>query len=696
MGGIPSNPNMATPAGCSTCAGSGQEACSLELERGHELPESGPMPRWWRQPRWQLRAAGYALLAFGLVAEFLLHQEAAAIVLYAASVITGAYPSARDAWRSLKRFQLSIAALVIVGALGAILLDLWEEAAALVAVYSLGGIFEARVLDRAQEAVRDIRDLAPHTALLVREDGDAETPIERVGVGDIIRIRPGMRVPLDGIVVEGHSAMDESSVSGEPLPVDKGPGDLVLSGTLSRYGSLTVRVTSTAEDSTIVEVIRAVEEARKNKSSLETFGERFGAVYTPAMFVLALSVAGIPTLLGLSWAFGFYRALVVLVISCSCGLLLSVPVATLSAVTTGARRGLVIKGGAYLEAASEINVVVLDKTGTLTLGRPHVLAVHGFGGHSPDEALALAAAVEAGSEHPLATAVRNAACETGLGSEAGLDFEANPGRGARATVRGHPVFVGGVRWAREAGVDLAALESARDLGGTGTLLLLWDSSGLIGGILVGDTLRPQAQVALAQLRELGIRRFVMMTGDAFPSAEGVARPLGEIEVMAGLLPAEKAAEIRRLQSEGCRVAFVGDGINDAPALAQADLGIAMGLHGTDIARATCDVVLVDDDLRRLPEVFSFGRRAMQVMRENVALSIIGVAILVSLALAGVVGLVAAIALNEGSALAVTANGLRLGRSRSTASLPSTQSGRGESVQIATTSGDSVSTIDGED
>ena len=653
------DPSAAQGAGSSSCGGVCGEGETAPTARDH-VGDSESRAGWWRQRQWQLLATCYSLLATGIALEFLGGQDRVAAVAYAGAVVVGAYPSARDAWRALRRFRLTLATLVMVGALGAMLLGLWEEAAMLVAVYSLGGIFENRVVEEARKAVRDVKEMAPRNVLLVQDGIEAMAPIGRVEVGDLIRVRPGERVPLDGTVVQGHSALDESSISGEPLPVDRGPGDSVISGTLNGHGSLVVRVISRVEDSTIAEVIQAVDEARKNKSTLETFGERFSALYTPAMFGLALVVAAVPLVLGLSWSTWVYRALVVLVISCSCGILLSVPVATLSAVTAGVRRGLVIKGGAYLEAASRIDVVALDKTGTLTTGRPEVVAVRSFGGRTPGEVLALAAGVEAGSEHPLARAVLERTRQMGVEYATGTDFEALPGRGASATVSGKRVRGGSIRWAREE--HILPRDTGTDLPEAGTTLLVWDASGPVGAICVGDATRPEALTALAELRASRIQRLVMMTGDGDFAAEAVGRELGGLEIVAGLLPTEKAAEVRRLQAEGHRVAFVGDGINDAPALAQADLGVAMGLRGTDIARATCDVVLVEDDLRRLVEVFSLGRRAVRIMRENVAVSVAGVVLLVGLALTGLVGLVPAIALNEGSALAVAANGLRLGRS----------------------------------
>lgn len=646
---------------CDSCSGLLPDDPPSAPGRTAEESESRRNAPWWAHPRWQVLSLSYSLLTLGLGLQYVLHQELLATLLFSGSILTGAYPSAAGAWKSLRRFRLSIATLVIAGALGAILLGLWEEAALLIAVYSLGGVLEARVVERARKALREVKALAPPIALLARDSGDVEVAVSLVNPGDLIRVRPGTLVPLDGVILEGHSVIDESPISGEPLPVDKGSGDPVFAGTMNQNGGLLVRVTSKAEDSTVAQVIRAVEDARRNKSSLETFADRFGATYTPAMFALAVVVAIVPGALGLGWAVWIYRALVVLVISCSCGLVMSVPVASLAAVTSGARRGLVIKGGAYLEAASRIDVVVLDKTGTLTLGRPEVQAVLGIGGHSPDEALALAASVESSSEHPLARAVFEFAGRGGLKPYGATGFEASPGRGASAVVRGRRVWVGSFRWARELGVPSEPMDKAGRPSASRAHLAVWDARGSIGVIDVGDSLRTEARDAVHSLRSAGIRRVVMMTGDGRPAAEAVARELGDVEVMAELLPLEKAEEVVRLQRMGHRVAFVGDGINDAPALARADLGIAMGLHGTDIARASCDVVLMDDDLRRLSQIFFVGRAATRIMRQNVLISVAEVAILVPLALTGVIGLVAGIALNEGSALAVMANGLRLDR-----------------------------------
>lgn len=663
-----------SPTGCDdSCAGNcevypvlgGNNLASVQGLPTDSNPK-GTLRRALRLSRWQLFLGCYSLLGIGLALQWLFSRDLAATVAYAGAVVVGGYPAARGAWRSLTHLELSMNALVLAGAAGAIYLGLWEEAAALVAIYSLGGLLEAWVVDRAQRALRSVEELAPRTALRIRNGVESRVYVELVEVGDILRVRPGDRIPVDGLVLEGHSAVDESSITGEPIPVDKGPGDPLLAGTMNHNGGFVLQVTARAADSTLAQVMRAVQEARKNKSRLESFGQRFASVYTPAMFAVALVVAIAPGALGMPWLTWFYRGLVVLVISCSCGLIMSGPVATLAAVTSGARRGLVIKGGAFLEAAESVDVIVLDKTGTLTRGRPEVRMVSGLRGNQKLEVLQLAAAVESGSEHPLALAVSRLASERGLPWSPGTNFESTPGNGASAEVSGRRVWVGSPRWAQELNPQWGKETFPVSIKDTGTPVAVWDQEGPIGLIMIADAIRPEARAAVQRLRERGLRRIVMLTGDGRAGAEEVAAAVGITEVIANLRPVEKAREVARLQSFGFHVAFVGDGINDAPALAQADLGIAMGLRGTELARATCDVILMEDNLARLPEILELGGRATRIMRQNVVISIAEVFALVAAALVGLVGLIPAIALNEGSALAVVANGLRLLRFRSSA------------------------------
>jgi len=462
-------------------------------------------------------------------------------------------------------------------------------------------------------------------------------------------------------VVEGGSAVDEAPITGESMPADKGRGDEVFAGTMNLNGVLTVRVTAASSETTLAQIIRTIEEARAHKSSYENFGERFGAVYTPAMFVLAALVATIPPLLFAQpfepW---FYRALVVLVISCTCGLVLSVPTAALAAISNGARRGLIVKGGAYLEAAARVDTVALDKTGTLSTGQPELTDVVPAEGVSREELLGLAAAVEAGSEHPIAAAVVRRAQKEGLAVPTSERFSALTGRGAVAEVEGERVFVGSPRLAAEEDIPTGELGAVADLESAGkTAIVVWKSRKILGVLGIQDPLREEAAEAVSLLKERGVKRVVMLTGDNRRTAGALARQAGIDEVHAELLPDDKIRVVRELQERGHRVAMVGDGINDGPALARADLGIAMGVRGTDVARETGDIVLMDDDLRRLAEALSLGCRATRTIRQNVFFSVSLVAVLVPTALLGLVGLVPAIAINEGSALVVIANGLRL-------------------------------------
>jgi len=627
-----------------------------------------PRP-WWRQTRQVLLALSASLLMLGLVFEWtgladrLGGGELLARILFGASILVGIYAPARSAYASLKRKRITINTLLVVGSAGALWLGLWEEAASLVVIFSLGEVMEVYATDRARRNLKALMDLAPPSALVVRQGGMEETvPVEAVRTGDLIRIKPGTRIPLDGEVVEGGSAVDEAPITGESMPADKGRGDEVFAGTMNLNGVLTVRVTAASSETTLAQIIRTVEEARAHKSSYENFGERFGAVYTPAMFALAALVAAIPPLLFAQpfepW---FYRALVVLVISCTCGLVLSVPTAALAAISNGARRGLIVKGGAYLEAAARVDTVALDKTGTLSTGQPELTdVVPAEGVVSREELLGLAAAVEAGSEHPIAAAVVRRAQKEGLAVPTSERFSALTGRGAVAEVEGERIFVGSPRLAAEEDIPTGELGAVADLESAGkTAIVVWKSRKILGVLGIQDPLREEAAEAVSLLKERGVKRVVMLTGDNRRTAEALARQAVIDEVHAELLPDDKIRVVRELQERGHRVAMVGDGINDGPALARADLGIAMGVRGTDVARETGDIVLMDDDLRRLAEALSLGRRATRTIRQNVFFSVSLVAVLVPTALLGLVGLVPAIAINEGSALVVIANGLRL-------------------------------------
>jgi len=481
-----------------------------------------------------------------------------------------------------------------------------------------------------------------------------------------VRVRPGERVPADGVVVVGASAFYQSAITGESIPVDRVPGDAVYSGTLNGQGSLVVEVTRPAADSTLARIIHLVEEAQGSKAPSQATVDRFAAVYTPLVIAAAAALALGGWLVADDPRTWVYRALTLLVIACPCALVISTPVAIVSAIGTATRKGVLVKGGAALEAAGAARVVAFDKTGTLTEGRPRVVAVVARnGGEGPErEVVALAAAVEALSEHPLGRAIVAFARHEGIAWPEARDFTAEPGRGARAVVDGRLVTVGSARWAREAVGLLAGplAEAVADIAAAGqTPLIVTVDGEAVGAIAVADTPRPEAAEAVASLRAAGIPHVAVVTGDTRATGSAVAAAVGADETLAETLPADKAAAVAALRRAHGPVVMVGDGVNDAPALAAADVGIAMGLRGTDVALEAADMALMRDDLSALAGVVRLSRRTTRVIRQNLALSLLVKVVALALAAVGLVGLWAAVLADMGTSLLVTLNGMRLAR-----------------------------------
>ena len=618
---------------------------------------------WWRQAKFLALTAGAVLLVVGLALEHLLAQPEAALVAYAATiVVAGVYPL-RGALDALRSRRLTISTLLVVATIGAIALGVIGEAATLVVVFSIGEVLEDYVSDRARGSIRALMALTPPMALLKGPTGSLPTlvPVESLAPGDIVVVRPGERLPTDGRVVAGSSSVDQSAVTGESIPVEVTHGSAVFGGTVNGSGALEIEATKEWADTTLARIIRQVEEAEAAKGQAERFADRFGAVYTPAMFVLAAAVAVIPPLLGGDLREWLYRGLVVLTVSCSCALVISVPVSVVAAISRAARDGILIKGGVYLERLAGIRVIAFDKTGTLTKGRPVLTDVVPLDGLTSGDALRLAAGVEAASEHPLAGAIVGAATERGLAVAAGIDLRALPGVGVEATVDGRRLFVG-----RLNGRDVdpgAAAETLERFEREGkTAVVLTDGRHPLAVLAVADAPRDTAASVVGELESMGLERLVMLTGDNERTAAAIAGRLGLREWRASLLPEDKTAAVERLRGEHGAIAMVGDGVNDAPALAIADVGIAMGAAGTDVALETADVALMADDLAKLPAAVRLARRAMANVHQNVALSLAAVAILVVAALAGLLSLTEGLLLNEGTALLIIANGLRLLRS----------------------------------
>lgn len=644
-----------------------QQAARLGLRLAPEGPRPGaPAPAeraWWQRPSMLALAAASVLLLAGLAAEHLADAEVLATGLYLASVVVGGVYPLRGAIRILRQRQLTIGTLLVIASIGALALGIFEEAALLVVVFSLGEVLEDYAADRARGSIRALMALAPPVARRRRPDGTIdEVPVEALVPGEVVLVRPGERLPTDGIVTAGSSAVDHSPVTGESVPVEAGPGREVFGGTVNGTGALEIKVSKPYQDTVLARIIRQVQEAQAHKGRAQRFADRFGAVYTPAMVALAALVAVVPPLLGGGWREWLYRGLVVLAVSCSCALVISVPVAVVAAISRAARDGILVKGGAYLEALGRIRVVALDKTGTLTQGRPELTDTIATDSSSAAEVLALAAAVEAASEHPLAGAILHGARQQGIAWPEAQDVRALPGTGVQASVDGRRLFVGRPDGRVALHLQYAAAQRLATLEAEGkTAVVLADATDgrPLGLLAVADQLRPGAASAVADLHTLGVDHVVLLTGDNPRTAAAVAAQAGIDDWRAGLLPEHKTHAIAELRATYGPVAMVGDGVNDAPALATADVGVAMGAAGTDVALETADLALMADDLAKLPQAVRLARRALANIRQNVALSLASIAVLVAAALAGGLSLTSGLLLNEGTALLIIANGLRL-------------------------------------
>jgi Cd2+/Zn2+-exporting ATPase len=626
-------------------------------------------PFWRRDARTVSVLGSLVLLALAVVASLTGASRAVAEPLYLTSMAVGGWSIARSALAGLRRGSLDMNVLMTLAAVGAVGIGAYAEGAWVLVLFAVGTTLETYAFDRSRRSVTELMDLAPQQARVVGDDGNERVmPVEEVTVGTRFVVRPGERIALDGEVVGGASSVDEAPITGESVPVDKAMGSTVFAGTLNAQGALTVRVTKAAEDSTLARVAALVEEAQGSRAPSERFVDRFARVYTPLVFAAALAVVVVPVALGGDLDTWLYRALALLIVACPCSLVISIPVAVVSAVGRAARDGVLIKGGQALEDLARIRTVAIDKTGTLTDGRPRLANVITLDGLSQDEALAVAAAVERHSEHPLAQALVAAARERGLHVAEPDAFEALPGRGVIARVAGRELWAGGPRLTAEHLDETPDAARSLELRGQ-TATVLGEQSRALAIFGLADQSRPEAPAAIAGLRRAGIERVVMLTGDNERVAASVSDQVGADEYRAGLLPEDKLRAVEELTRDHGPVAMVGDGINDAPALTAASVGIAMGAAGTDAAIQSADVALMSDDLARLPGAVTGARQATRVMRQNVVASLAIKAVFVVLAPLGLVTLVMAVAADMGMSLLVTLNGLRLLRERAGAAAP---------------------------
>ncbi|OJW25524.1 MAG: hypothetical protein BGO49_10785 [Planctomycetales bacterium 71-10] len=616
---------------------------------------------WERRGRMVLMALSGLCLASGLALDWSGLPPIFHIPLFALSSVTGAWYIAPRAYRAARNLTLDMNFLMIVSAVGAAVIGEWAEGASVVFLFSVAQVLETFSMDRARNAIKALMDLSP-TEATVRRDGQERTiPAADVAVGEIIVIRPGQKIPLDGEVVAGRSAVNQAPITGESLPVGKEPGSEVFAGSINEQGLLEVRVTKLVADTTLARIIHAVEEAQASRAPSQSFVDRFSRIYTPAVVAFAVLVFLLPPLLGFGpWSVWFYRALAMLVIACPCALVISTPVTLVSGLAGAARSGILIKGGLHLENAGKITAMAFDKTGTLTYGRPSVTDVLSLGSMEGAEILRLAASIEQGSEHPLARAILEKAKADGLTLLPATDFEALVGRGVRARVQGEEYYLGNERLCHERGVCTPRSEEAleRFARDGKTAVLLASGAEPLGIIAIADMVRPEAKRSIEALRSAGIRHVVMLTGDNAGTARAVGEQLGIEDVWAELLPEDKVNVIRELEEGGERVAFVGDGVNDAPALARATLGLAMGAAGTDVALETADIALMADDLSKLPLAIRLSRRTLGIIKFNIYLSLALKAVFIVLALSGLATLWMAVAADMGASLIVVANGLR--------------------------------------
>lgn len=580
---------------------------------------------------------------------------------WASAVALGGLPLLRKGLVTLRTTRsLDINLLMSLAVVGAAFIGDWFEAATVVFLFSLGESLEGYAMDRVRRSVRSLLSLAPAVALVKRGDSEQALPVAEVLPGDLVVVRAGERVPLDGLVVSGVSSVDQSSLTGESMPVLREPGDALFAGTMNGSGPLTMRVTRLAGDSSVARIIRMVETAQAQRAPVQRLVDRFARIYTPAVIAIAVAVAIVPPLAGGSWSEWLYRALVLLVISCPCALVLSTPISIVSALSAAARHGLLIKGGAVLEQAASITTVAFDKTGTLTAGKPRVTSIVPLDAVDEGSLLSLAASLERHSEHPLGRAIVNAASERLLPVRPAENERVMPGSGLVADIDSVEYRIGSARLfapALLAHEALAAVEAVEERGGTAVLVGTADR--VLGVIGLADTPREDARLALDDLRSVGITDFVILSGDREAAVAGVAQAVGIESVRTGLLPDEKLAAIGDLRRAGRVVAMVGDGVNDAPSLAAADVGIAMGVAGTDAAVETADIALMGDDLRGLASTVRLGKRARRIIAANITLSIATKAIFLTLAVTGQATLWMAIAADMGTSLVVIANGMRL-------------------------------------
>ncbi|QXH95223.1 heavy metal translocating P-type ATPase [Pseudomonas ogarae] len=620
-----------------------------------DLP--APAKPWWPLALSGVTALGAELIHFTNAAP---NWVVALVALV--SILSGGLSTYKKGWIALKNRNLNINALMSIAVTGAVLIGQWPEAAMVMFLFTVAELIEAKSLDRARNAISGLMQMAPQQATVQQTDGSWQVQdVKVIALGARVRVRPGERVGLDGDVVAGRSTIDQAPITGESLPVEKTIGDKVFAGTINQAGELEYTVTAAADHSTLARIIHAVEQAQGSRAPTQRFVDQFSKIYTPAVFVLALAVAIIPPLLmGAAWFDWIYRALVLLVVACPCALVISTPVTIVSGLAAAARKGILVKGGVYLEGGYKLDYLALDKTGTLTHGKPVQTDYVALDPSVETTAPALAASLAARSDHPVSRAIANAAVDKQLAQQVVDNFEALAGRGVRGDIGGQTYHLGNHRLVEDLGLCSPELEEklfALEKQGKSVVLLL-DATGPLALFAVADTVKDSSREAIRQLHDLGIKT-LMLTGDNAHTADAIAAQVGMDQARGDLLPEDKLQAIEALYTQGHRVGMVGDGINDAPALARSEIGFAMAAAGTDTAIETADVALMDDDLRKIPAFIRLSRQTSSILKQNIALALVIKAIFLGFTFAGFATMWMAVFADMGVSLLVVFNGLRL-------------------------------------
>lgn len=636
----------------------GMHAEPLQQDGAEVAPAAAPVKKAW----WPLALSGIGALAAEVIHFTNAAPDWVVALVALVSILSGGLGTYKKGWIALKNRNLNINALMSIAVTGAVLIGQWPEAAMVMFLFTVAELIEARSLDRARNAISGLMQMTPEQVTVQQADGSwSELEAKNVELGARVRVRPGERIGLDGEVVSGSSTIDQAPITGESLPVEKTVGDKVFAGTINQAGSLEYRVTAAANNSTLARIIHAVEQAQGARAPTQRFVDTFSKIYTPAVFAFALAVALIPPLfMGGVWFDWIYRALVLLVVACPCALVISTPVSIVSGLAAAARKGILVKGGVYLEGGYKLDYLALDKTGTITHGKPVQTDFLSLDPLAQDTAPALAASLAGRSDHPVSLAIAQAAVDKQLAMHPVDNFEALTGRGVRGEINGQLYHLGNHRLVEELGLCSPALEEklfALEKQGK-TVVLLLDSNGPLALFAVADTVKESSCEAIQQLHELGIKT-LMLTGDNPHTAQAIAAQVGIDQARGDLLPTDKLQAIEALYAQGHRVGMVGDGINDAPALARAEIGFAMAAAGTDTAIETADVALMDDDLRKIPAFIRLSRQTSVVLKQNIALALVIKAIFLGVTFAGLATMWMAVFADMGVSLLVVFNGLRL-------------------------------------